>query len=69
MVKAGYVLHIGLSEMGPATIRRATAVHPIADLQIEYAPLSRSPETAIIPLLAQAGLGMTAYGVLSRGAP
>lgn len=67
MVKAGYVRHIGLSEMGPATIRRAMAVHPIVDLQIEYALVSRSLETAIMPVLAEAGVGMTAYGVLSRG--
>ncbi|MSQ44107.1 MAG: aldo/keto reductase [Chloroflexi bacterium] len=67
MVQAGYVRHIGLSEMGSATIRLAMAVHPIVDLQIEYALVSRSPESAIMPLLAEAGIGMTAYGVLSRG--
>ncbi|TCO48121.1 aldo/keto reductase [Actinocrispum wychmicini] len=67
MVKAGYVRHIGLSEVGAETIRRAHAVHPIADLQIEYSLLSRGPERAIIPTLRELGIGMTAYGVLSRG--
>jgi len=67
MVKAGYVRAIGLSEVGPETIRRAHAVHPIADLQIEYALISRGPEERIFPLLAELGIGVTAYGVLSRG--
>jgi aryl-alcohol dehydrogenase-like predicted oxidoreductase len=67
LVKGGYVRHIGLSEVGPETIRRAAAVHPIADLQIEYSLISRAPETAIFPLLAELGIGVTAYGVLSRG--
>jgi aryl-alcohol dehydrogenase-like predicted oxidoreductase len=67
MVKAGYVRAIGLSEVGPDTIRRAASVHPIADLQIEYSLVSRGPETEILPLLSQLGIGMTAYGVLSRG--
>ena len=67
LVKAGYVRAIGLSEVGPDTIRRAQAVHPISDLQIEYSLVSRSPETQIFPLLAQLGIGVTAYGVLSRG--
>jgi aryl-alcohol dehydrogenase-like predicted oxidoreductase len=67
LVKAGYVRAIGLSEVGPETIRRANAVHPIADLQIEYSILSRSPEAKIFPLLAELGIGVTAYGVLSRG--
>ena len=67
LVKAGYVRHIGLSEVGPETIRRAHAVHPIADLQIEYSLLSRGPEEKIFPLLAEIGIGVTAYGVLSRG--
>ena len=58
---------IGLSEVGPETIRRAQAVHPIADLQIEYSLISRAPEARIIPLLSELGIGMTAYGVLSRG--
>ena len=67
MVKAGYVRHIGLSEVGADTIRRAHAVHPIADLQIEYSLISRGVEKAILPTLRELGIGMTAYGVLSRG--
>jgi aryl-alcohol dehydrogenase-like predicted oxidoreductase len=67
LVKAGYVRAIGLSEVGPDTIRRAQAVHPISDLQIEYSLISRGPEATIIPLLAELGIGVTAYGVLSRG--
>jgi aryl-alcohol dehydrogenase-like predicted oxidoreductase len=67
LVKAGYVRHIGLSEVGVETIRRAHTVHPIADLQIEYSLISRSPEAAIFPALRQLGIGVTAYGVLSRG--
>jgi aryl-alcohol dehydrogenase-like predicted oxidoreductase len=67
MVKAGYVRYIGLSEVGPETIRRAARVHPISDLQIEYSLISRGPETAIFPTLRELGIGVTAYGVLSRG--
>jgi aryl-alcohol dehydrogenase-like predicted oxidoreductase len=67
LVAAGYVRAIGLSEVGPETIRRAHAVHPIADLQIEYSLVSRGPESQIMPLLSELGIGMTAYGVLSRG--
>ena len=67
LVKAGYVRAIGLSEVGPDTIRRAHAVHPVSDLQIEYSLISRGPETAIFPVLAELGIGVTAYGVLSRG--
>lgn len=67
LVKAGYVRAIGLSEVGPETIRRAHAVHPICDLQIEYSLLSRGPEAAIFPVLEELGIGVTAYGVLSRG--
>jgi aryl-alcohol dehydrogenase-like predicted oxidoreductase len=67
MVKAGYVRAIGLSEMGVDTIRRAQAVHPITDLQIEYSLISRGPEEKIFPVLAELGIGVTAYGVLSRG--
>jgi aryl-alcohol dehydrogenase-like predicted oxidoreductase len=67
LVKAGYVRAIGLSEVGPETIKRAAAVHPIADLQIEYSLISRGPEAKIFPLLAELGIGVTAYGVLSRG--
>jgi len=67
MVKAGYVRHIGLSEVGPETIRRAAAVHPIVDLQIEYSLVSRNPEAKIFPLLEKLGIGSTTYGALSRG--
>jgi len=65
--QAGYVRHIGLSEVGPDTIRRAAAVAPIADLQIEYSLLSRGIEEAILPAVRELGIGVTAYGVLSRG--
>jgi aryl-alcohol dehydrogenase-like predicted oxidoreductase len=67
LVKAGYVRAIGLSEVGPDTIRRAQAVHPISDLQIEYSLISRGPEATIFPLLRELSIGVTAYGVLSRG--
>jgi aryl-alcohol dehydrogenase-like predicted oxidoreductase len=67
LVKKGYVRSIGLSEVGPDTIRRAHAVHPISDLQIEYSLVSRGPEERIFPALAELGIGVTAYGVLSRG--
>lgn len=67
LVKTGYVGAIGLSEVGVDTIRRAQAVHPISDLQIEYSLISRGPEATIIPVLNELGIGLTAYGVLSRG--
>jgi aryl-alcohol dehydrogenase-like predicted oxidoreductase len=67
LVNAGYVRYIGLSEVGAATIRAAHAVHPITDLQIEYSLISRSPERSILPTLRDLGIGLTAYGVLSRG--
>ena len=67
MVRAGYVRHIGLSEVGAATIRKAHAVHPIVDLQIEYSLMSRGIEAEILPTCRELGIGITAYGVLSRG--
>src|ERR687896_2675928 len=67
MVDAGYVRHVGLSEVNAETIRRAHAVHPIADLQIEYSLLSRAVEADVLPTLRELGIGLTAYGVLSRG--
>ena len=67
MVKAGYVRHIGLSEVGSETIKRATSVHPICDLQIEYSLFSRGIEASILPTCRALGIGITAYGVLSRG--
>ncbi|GAA2135250.1 aldo/keto reductase [Kitasatospora kazusensis] len=67
LVKAGYVRHIGLSEVGAATLRRAAAVHPISDLQIEYSLISRGLEAEVLPTARELGIGITAYGVLSRG--
>ncbi len=67
MIKAGFVRYVGLSEVGPETIRRAAAVHPIVDLQIEYSLMSRGPEEKIFPVLEELGIAVTAYGVLSRG--
>ena len=67
MVKAGHVRHVGLSEAGAATIRRAHAVHPICDLQIEYSLVSRGIEDEILPTTRELGIAITAYGVLSRG--
>lgn len=67
MVKAGLIKHIGLSEVGGETIRRAHKVHPIADLQIEYGLISRGIEDDILPTCRELGIGITAYGVLSRG--
>ncbi|SFS95745.1 aldo/keto reductase [Saccharopolyspora flava] len=67
LVEAGWVRHIGLSEVGPDTIRRAHAVHPIADVQIEYSIFSRGPERAVLPTCRELGIGVTAYGVLAHG--
>jgi len=67
MIKAGHVRHVGLSEAGADTIRRAHRIHPIADLQIEYSLISRGIEAEILPVCRELGIGITAYGVLSRG--
>ena len=67
LVQAGYIKHIGLSEVGSDTLRRAHAVHPIADLQIEYSLISRGIEDGILQTCRELGIGITAYGVLSRG--
>jgi aryl-alcohol dehydrogenase-like predicted oxidoreductase len=67
MKQAGYVRYIGLSEVGAETLRRAQAVHPICDLQIEYSLISRGLEAQILPTCRELGIGITAYGVLSRG--
>ena len=67
MVQAGFIRHIGLSEAGAATIRRAQAVHAISDVQIEYSLISRSIEGEILPTCRELGIGITAYAVLSRG--
>jgi len=67
LIKAGYVRHVGLSEVGAATLRRASAVHAISDLQIEYSLISRGIEAQILAVCRELGIGITAYGVLSRG--
>ncbi|MFF0787784.1 aldo/keto reductase [Streptomyces spiralis] len=67
LVEKGYVRHIGLSEAGAETIRRAAATAPISDLQIEYSLISRGIEDRILPTTRELGIGITAYGVLSRG--
>ncbi|MCT9087786.1 aldo/keto reductase [Streptomyces sp. ASQP_92] len=67
LVQAGHVRHIGLSEVGADTLRRAAAVAPICDLQIEYSLISRGIEDEILPTASELGIGVTAYGVLSRG--
>ncbi len=67
LVQAGYVRHIGLSEAGSETLRRAHAVHPIVDLQVEYSLFSRDIEASLLPTCRELGIGITAYGVLSRG--
>jgi aryl-alcohol dehydrogenase-like predicted oxidoreductase len=67
LVKAGYLRHIGLSEVGAETLRRAQAVHPISDVQIEYSLISRGIEDSLLPTAREIGVGITAYGVLSRG--
>ena len=67
MIEAGYVRYLGLSEMGADTIRRAAAVHPVAGLQIEYSLMSRGIEAQILPTVRELGIGVTAYGIMSRG--
>jgi aryl-alcohol dehydrogenase-like predicted oxidoreductase len=66
-VAAGWVRHVGLSEVGPETLRRASAVHPICDLQIEYALTTRNIERAVLPACRELGIGLTVYGVFGRG--
>jgi aryl-alcohol dehydrogenase-like predicted oxidoreductase len=67
LIQAGYVRYLGLSEMGADTIRRAAAVHPVAGLQIEYSLMSRGIEERILPTVRELGIGVTAYGIMSRG--
>ncbi|HUC25730.1 MAG TPA: aldo/keto reductase [Streptosporangiaceae bacterium] len=67
MIQAGYVRYLGLSEMGADTIRRAHAVHPVTALQIEYSLMSRGIEERILPTVRELGIGVTAYGIMSRG--
>jgi aryl-alcohol dehydrogenase-like predicted oxidoreductase len=67
LIKAGFVKHVGLSEVGVETIRRAHAVHPVVDVQVEYSLISRRPEQEIFPALEELGVSATLYGILSRG--
>jgi aryl-alcohol dehydrogenase-like predicted oxidoreductase len=67
LIKAGFVRHVSLSEVGVETIRRAQAVHPVVDVQIEYSLISRGPEQNIFPALEELGISATLYGILSRG--
>ena len=67
MIQAGYVRYLGLSEMGVDTIRRAHAVYPVSELQIEYSLMSRGIERSILPAVRELGISITAYGILSRG--
>ncbi len=67
MIQAGYVRYVGLSEMGSDTIRRAAAVHSISGLQIEYSLMSRGIEAQILPTVRELGIGVTVYGIMSRG--
>jgi aryl-alcohol dehydrogenase-like predicted oxidoreductase len=67
LIDAGYVRHVGLSEIGIETMRRASAVHPVCDLQIEYSLISRGIEAEILPAARELGIAITAYGILSRG--
>jgi aryl-alcohol dehydrogenase-like predicted oxidoreductase len=67
MIQAGYIRYLGLSEMGADTIRRAAAAYPVTALQIEYSLVSRSIEAGILPTVRELGVGVTAYGVMSRG--
>jgi aryl-alcohol dehydrogenase-like predicted oxidoreductase len=67
LIDAGYVRHAGLSEVGADTLRRAHAVTPICDVQIEYSLISRGPEAELLPACRELGVAVTAYGVLSRG--
>src|SRR3954447_6531679 len=67
MIDAGFVRYLGLSEAGAETVRRANSVHPVTDLQIEYSLLSRGIESEILPACRELGVGITAYGVLTRG--
>src|SRR6516162_340433 len=67
MIEAGYVRYLGLSEVGVGTIRRAIAVHPVTNLQIEYSLMSRGIEDTVLPAVRELGVGVTAYGIMSRG--
>ena len=67
LIRSGYVRYVGLSEVGASTVRRAHAIHPVCDLQIEYSLVTRGIESSILPAVRELGIAVTAYGVLSRG--
>ena len=67
LVAEGKIRHIGLSEAGPDTIRRAHAVHPVTAVQSEYSLWTRDPEAKVLPLLGELGIGFVAYSPLGRG--
>src|SRR6202049_3424755 len=67
LVQAGKVRFLGLSEAGPATIRRANAVHPISAVQSEYSLFSRDVEESVLPAMRELGIGFVAYSPLGRG--
>src|SRR5215813_7571803 len=67
LVKAGKIRHIGLSEAGPATVRRASAVHPVSALQTEYSLWTRDPEDEVLPTTRELGIAFIAYSPLGRG--
>ena len=67
LVRAGKTRHIGLSEAGPKTLRRAARIHPIASLQTEYSLLTRDAEAEVIPTCRELGVGFLAYSPLGRG--
>jgi aryl-alcohol dehydrogenase-like predicted oxidoreductase len=67
LVQQGKVRHLGLSEASPETVRRASAVHPIAAVQTEYSLWSRDPDDALLPTLRELGIALVAYSPLGRG--
>lgn len=67
LVREGKVRHVGLSEAGPQTIRRAHAVHPVTAVQTEYSLWSREPAETLLPLFRELGIGLVAYSPLGRG--
>ncbi|UXY31569.1 aldo/keto reductase [Streptomyces sp. HUAS TT20] len=67
LVAEGKIRHIGLSEAGPETLRRANAVHPITALQTEYSLWTRDPEAEVLPTCRELGIGFVPYSPLGRG--
>src|SRR6185295_4871678 len=67
LVSQGKVRHLGLSEVSPATLRRAHRVHPIAAVQTEYSLFTRDPEEELFPTLKELGIALVAYSPLGRG--